>query len=144
MFIKISHAKDIAVYSVNLTWNSPEILEQTEQGIRLNYTLKVVTNSGTILSQSFQLQERFHVFIAPESAPSCEVYNFSITATYVGATYTGAGCRAPSPVFSRMLPSLPDISRLESTLKYSISRDHDSEGHDSEGVTLNVSFMVSF
>ena len=111
-----------------------------EQGIKLNYNLKVVTNSGTIPPQSFQVQEPFYVVTAPdpERTPPCEVYNFSVTATYVGATYTGAGCSVPSPAFSRMLPSLPDISQLESTLKYSISSDHDSEG-----VTLNVSFMVS-
>ena len=115
------------------------MLEQTEQGINLSYSLKVVTNSSTIPPQSFQVHEPFYTFTAqPESSSPCEVYNFSITAhaTYVGATYTGAGCSVPSPVLSRMLPSLPDISRLESTLKYSISTD-------SAGVTLNVSFMVS-
>ena len=33
---------------------------------------------------------------APEGAPPCEVYNFSIIAMYVDATYTGAGCSIPS------------------------------------------------
>ena len=79
-----------------------------------------------------------HVYTAhvPEDPPPCEIYNFSVAATYIGATYTGAGCSVPSPVINRMLPSLPDISRLESTLKYSVSAD-------SQGVTLTVSFMVS-
>ena len=134
MLIKISQARDIAVHSVNLSWTSSEILELIEQGIKLNYTLEVVTKSDT---QTFDLQEPFFVFSAPGDAPPCEIYNFSvITVTaYVGATYTGDGCSVPSPVLSRMLPSLPDISRLESTLRYSISSDD-------EGITLNVSFVV--
>ena len=102
----------------------------------LSYSLNVMTTeSGTSPSQSFQLPESFYLFTAPEGAPPCEVYNFSVTTTYVGATYTGAGCSVPGPVLSRMLPSLPDISRLESTLKYFISAN-------SEGITLFVSFMV--
>jgi hypothetical protein len=117
---------------VNLTWTSPEAQEQS---IKLNYSLKVTSKSGTT---PIQVQEPFYIFTAPEGAPPCEIYNFFVTATYVGATYTGAGCSVPSPVISRMLPSLPDISRLESTLmiKHSTSAD-------SDGVTLIVSFMVS-
>jgi hypothetical protein len=41
------------------------------------------------------LNESHYHFTAPEGAPPCEVYNFSVTATYVGATYTGAGCSLP-------------------------------------------------
>ena len=57
---------------------------------------------------------------SPEVARPCEVYNFSVTATYVGATYTGDGCSVPSPVLSRMLPSLPNITRLESSVTFSL------------------------
>ena len=100
--------------------------------------MKVISKSGATPLRFFQVQEPFYVYTAydSEDPPPCEIYNFSVTATYIGATYTGAGCRVPSPVISRMLPSLPDISRLESTLKYSASAD-------SQGVTLTVSFMVS-
>ena len=45
------------------------------------------------------------MFTAPEGAPPCEVYNFSVTATYAGATCT-------SPVLNIMIPSLPDIKYL--------------------------------
>ena len=61
-------------------------------------------------------------FIAPESAPPCEIYNFSVTATYIGATYTGDGCSFPSPVLSTILPSLPNISQLESSLHYLLDK----------------------
>ena len=60
-----------------------------------------------------------------EGAPPCEVYNFSVTATYVGVTYTGAGCSVPGPVISTMLPSLPNLERLEFSLMYSLV--HESE-----------------
>jgi hypothetical protein len=139
ILINITQARDIAIHSVNLSWTSgPETVEQIEQGIKVNYSLNVATNSGKIPSQSHQIQESFYAFTAPdpEDASPCEVYNFSVTATYVGATYTGAGCSVPSPVFSTMLPSLPDITRLESSVKYSLKKNL------SGGVILKVMFMV--
>ncbi len=135
ILIKIGQVKDLAVRSVNLTWTSPEAQELIEQSIKLNYSLKVTSKSDTT---PIQVQEPFYIFTAPEGAPPCEVYNFSVTATYVGATYTGTACSIPSPVISRMLPSLPDIIRLESTLMIK-----HSTLADSDGVTLIVSFMVS-
>ena len=76
----------------------------------------------------------YYVFTAPEGAPSCEIYSFSITATNdtVGVTYAGDGC---TQVLSTMLPSLPDISRLEASLSYSLEKR-------SGKVFLNVSFQV--
>ena len=60
---------------------------------------KVMMISDT--SQSYnviQLSDSYYIFTAPEGAPPCEVYNFSVTATYDtdGATYTGAGCGVQS------------------------------------------------
>ena len=71
---------------------------------------------------TLKFSQPYYVFTAPEGAPPCEVYNFSVTATYIGATYTGAGCSVPSPVLSRMLPSLPDIKRLQSSHSYSLEK----------------------
>ena len=88
-------------------------------------------------TETIFLNESYYLFTAPESVPPCEVYNFSVTATYVGATYTGAGCSVPSPVLSRMLPSLPDIYVLESSLNYSLIKQQD------RGVFLHTSFLVS-
>ena len=70
----------------------------------------LLTISHGSSSQVISLNESSYNFTAPEGTPPCEVYNFSVTATksYVGATYTGAGCSVPSPVLSSMLPSLPD------------------------------------
>ena len=101
-----------------------------------NYTVSVTSSS--MKPRSYEVQTPSFKFIAPNYAPPCEVYNFSVTATPVGATYTGDGCSVPSPVLSRMLPSLPDISDLESSLNYSIVKQR-SEG----GVQLNIHFSVS-
>ena len=108
-----------------------------DQDVKQTYTLTVISSSTQPMS--FQLQELYFTFTAPEGAPPCEVYNFSVTATYVGATYTGAGCSIPSPVLSRMLPSLPDIDRLESSLEYSLIFNRQYTR-----LTLTVSFEVSF
>ena len=64
------------------------------------------------------LNESNYHFTAHEGAPPCEIYNFSVTVTYVGATYTGAGCSVPSPVLSRMLPSLPSINYFSDSISY--------------------------
>ena len=127
---------DIDIQTANISWNPPNqpfsrMIEDTNQ----IYTL-TVTSSNTH-PQTLQLHQPFYIFNAPDGAPPCEVYNFSVTATYIGASYTGAGCSVPSPVFSRMLPSLPDISRLESSVEYSL------EKHSDSSIALNVSFTVS-
>ena len=95
-----------------------------------------MTDSNNLMTL-FNISEPYYVFTAPEGAPACEVYNFSVTATYVGATYTGAGCSEPSPVISRMLPSLPDIRRPESSLVYSLMKE-------TMTITLKVFFEVCF
>ena len=86
-----------------------------------NYILTV--SSVSTQPFSFLVEETHYEFTAPKSAPACEVYNFSVTATYVGATYTGAGCSEPSPVISRMPPSLPDVVNLESSLNYKLKKE---------------------
>ena len=87
---------------------------------------------------SQELQTSSFPFTAPPNAPPCEVYNFSVTATPVGATYTGDGCSVPSPVLSRMLPSLPDIMQLESAINCSLERPSDREG-----MAMTMAIMVN-
>ena len=82
----------------------------------------LLTISHGTSSDIISLNELYYHFIAPEGAPPCEIYNFSVTATYVGATYTGAGCSVPSPVISTMLPSLPFIGDLQSYYNFSIEK----------------------
>ena len=102
-----------------------------------NYSLTVTSSNND--TQFYQLQEVSTLtFNAPKDALPCEVYNFSVTATYVGATYTGAGCSVPSPVLSTMLPSLPDIKKIESSLNYAVAL----EKHNLETITMTVSLMV--
>ena len=96
--------------SVNISW-SPR-----------SSSANLTVTSDNTESRTVQINRAYYVFKAPTNAPPCEVYNFSVTATPVGATYTGDGCSVPSPVLSRMLPSLPDTERLESYTNYSLTR----------------------
>ena len=102
--------------SLNISWFDPHDSNMT-------YNMTVINSANQQLE--FILQKTHHIFTAPRGAPPCDVYNFSVTATYVGATYTGTGCYSSesSPVFSTMLPSLPNISQLESSLEYELKKE---------------------
>jgi hypothetical protein len=102
---------------VNISWSTQLPFDQEKVD---NYHLSVISHSTQ--PHSVQLNTSFLVFTAPEGAPHCEVYNFSVTATYVGVTYTGASCSVTSPVVSSMLPSLPDQRILELSLNYSLEK----------------------
>ena len=116
---------------INLTWSQESSIGPCDSAQIFSLTISYGSSSQVI-----SLNGSYYNFTAPEGAPPCEVYNFSVTGTYVGATYTGAGCSVPSPVLSRMLPSLPDVERLESSLTYHLVQQ--------AGIfTLNVSFEVS-
>ena len=115
--------------SVNITWSRATV------DVGQIFTLEISHRSKLITSVS--LNESYYNFTAPEGSAPCEVYNFSVTAIYIGARYIGAGCSASSPVLSRMLPSLPDIKGLERSLKHSIAIEQFSQD-----VILNVSFKV--
>ena len=118
------------VNSINLTWSQgPSLVVDMMQTFILN-----ITHGSS--SQVISLNESYYNFTAPEGAPPCEVYNFSVTATYVGATYTGAGCSVHSPVHSTMLPSLPNIDAVESSLNYHLSKQR------KDIIVLNLSFQV--
>ena len=121
------------INSTNISWTSLSDAGLGDDRIDQKYLLNIVTNSTNQL-HSFELWKSYFIFNGTDNAPACEVYNFSVTATYVGATYTGAGCSEPSLILSVTLPSLPDISRLQSSLYHSI------EKQSPDGVKLNVSF----
>ena len=99
-----------AEQSINISW------VDANESNRL-YLLTVVNTVN--LQWIFTTQELYLHFTAPEGAPPCEVYDLSVTATYVGATYTGPDCSVPSSVITRMLPSLPLIGNVQS---YSIEK----------------------
>ena len=120
--------------SMNVSWTSLRVPNVDDDRVNQTYVLNIVTDSSN-LSRTVTLQEPYYVF-TPEDAPPCEVYNFSVTATYVGATYTGAGCSVPSEVHSTSLLSLPDIRGLQSSLRHSLKKQLNKT------VALNVSFLV--
>ena len=116
------------VGSVNITWNS--LLNQW------NAHTVTVTSSVTSPLMFNTTTLEYLLFTAPGDAPPCEVYNFSVTATPVGATYTGDDCSVPSPVLSRMLPSLPDRDELYKLLEYTVEK---ATIHNSSNIILWVS-----
>ena len=112
---------------VNISWNP----------LHLNQSYALRVDSENTRPQLHESLESSLLFTAPEGAPPCEVYNFSVTATYVGATYTGADCSVPSPVLSIIPPSLPNKQRLESSLNYSV------EWQGANAISIAVSIDVS-
>jgi hypothetical protein len=124
------------INSINLTWSIQE-LASVPLVDDVAHTFLLTISHGSSRDK-VSLNASHYYFTAPEGAPPCEVYNFSITATYVGATYTGAGCSVPSPVVSTMLPSLPNISQLESSLCYSLMKG------GKENIILILSFEVCY
>ena len=119
--------QDVSLGGINITWSGAAV------DVAQIFTLHIVSGSESLYSES--LYESYYFFTAPEVAPRCEVYNFSVTATYVGATYIGASCSVSSPVLTMMLPSLPDIEGLERSLKHCVVQH-------SRDVVLNISFKV--
>jgi hypothetical protein len=99
--------------SINISWVDPD---------ESNRLYQVTVVNSVSRQWTFAAQEPYFHFTAPEGAPPCEVYNFTVTATYAGATYTGAGCSVPSPVISTMLPYLPNIGDLQSSYNFSLEK----------------------
>ena len=118
---------DVGVSSVNLTWD-------LSVGDAAQIFLLTISHGSS--SDIRSLNESYYHFTAPEGAPPCQIYNFSVTVTYVGATYTGAGCSVPSIANKIMLPSLPNLGRMESSLIYSLVQHF-------QQFILNISIEVS-
>ena len=110
------------VNSINLTWSDQELVPVPLVADIMMRVFKLTISHGPS-SEIISVSDSSYCYTAPKGAPPCEVYNFSVTATYVGAMYTGTGCNKPSPVLSRMLPSLPSINRMESSINYSLKKD---------------------
>lgn len=133
------NAMDVGLQTVNIFWSSLSLpLPLTTRDINETFKLTVIsTNTQPLL---LELDERSYVFSSPDGTPPCEIYNISVLATYheiAGVTYTGPGCSVSTRVLQRMLPSLPDISKLESSLTYTLKKD------SSGNVTLRLFFSVS-
>ena len=123
------------VNSINLTWSQKLASVPLVDNVMQMFLLNISHGSS---SQTISVNVSHYYFTAPEDAPPCEVYNFSVTATYVGATYTGAGCSVPSQVLSTMLPSLPNINKIQPSLMYSLMKE------GKEKIILNISIGVCY
>ena len=117
--------------SINVSWSSSGQLSAAASA-ELSYSLTISYGSTRDL---LLINESHYIFKAPQGSPPCQVYNFSVSATPLGATYTGDGCSVPG--FNQtMLPSLPDITALELSLNHSLIK----RGNN---VSLTVMFDVS-
>ena len=126
----IMEVSEMDMHSINVSWS--QISPVPDSNMSQKFVLMISHGSQ---SYAVSLDNPYYILTAPEGAP-CEVYNFSVTATYIGATYTGDECIVPSPVLNTTLPSLPDISRLNNSIKFSLVKL-------SGELTLNISFEVS-
>ena len=117
--------------SINVSWSSSGQLSAAAS-VELSYSFTIGYGSTRDL---LLINDSHYTFKAPQGSPPCQVYNFSVTATPLGATYTGDGCSVPG--FNQtMLPSLPDITALELSLNHSLIK----RGNN---VSLTVMFDVS-
>ena len=106
-----------------------------------NSTYNLTVTSSSTQPRSFLVHKQHFLFDISsdyEDAPPCEVYNFSVTATYVGTTYTGAGCSVPSSKISKVLPSLPNPTTLKSSLNYTLEKETTGE------IFLNLIIVSSY
>ena len=121
---------------INISWShllssSLSLASLAAQSVYYNLTIAQGSSS-----QEISLNETNYSFTLPEDAPSCEVYNFSVTAAYVGAIYTRASCSVSSAALSTMLPSLPSVKYLSDSINCHLVKL-------SQGLTLGVYFEVS-
>ena len=123
------HTLDVGVNVIRLEWSQEPLVPDDMQSFSLT------VSSASSIQDISGLNKSYYHFTAPEGAPPCEIYNFSVTATHVGVAYTGAGCSVLSPVLSTMLPSLPNVNQLESSLIYVLEKQ-------STGFVVEVSFEV--
>ena len=118
------------VQAINISWVQIPLAYSVIQAV---FTLSISSNGNEIV---LNLTEPHCYHSIPESTPPCQVFNFSVTATPVSATYTGDGCSLVSSVDSWMLPSLPDITSLESSLYHALQDNFGA------GFQLKVLIMV--
>ena len=118
------------VQSVNVSWSE---LSDNYQPIE-NYTL-IVQNTNESSRQTFSLNESFYVFTSKEDNFSCAVFNFSLLTSFTSSIHSG-NCISESNAVQTILPSLPDITLLESSINVTLARGEGS-------FILSVSFLVS-
>lgn len=121
---------DIGVQRVNITWSQiPQELNTTEQ-----LTLSV-SNDKESLIEVLPLSTTYYDFASSEGNTSCTAFTFMITTTLLNSIYNGS-CISESNPIQQSLPSLPNITTLESSVEYSLSKVIYS-------FVLSVSFPVS-
>ena len=125
-------ANALSLNSLNISWS----LQLT---LALSPTYTLVVNSSTV-NQSWKLNRTHTVFTSPTAAPPCEIYNFSVTASYdkIGTTYSGAECCVPTSLYDRMVPSAPRFNNIETFPNHSLTNN----GYGN--LSLAVHFKVSY
>ena len=118
-------ATENGVGSLNISWSLVTI-----EGVAVNFTVTAtnLNDSSTGPMEVSGIQDQHYIFTLEDST-SCDVYSFQVTAV------NGAETGTPSQIIIRSLPSLPDISPVQDSLRHSLVRT-------ASGVTLSVTFNV--
>ena len=77
---------------INLLW----IWSRESQGLddaALRFSPRI--SNGSSIQEVMLFSESTYYFTAPERTSHCEIYNFSVIVTYVGAAYIGTGAVYP-------------------------------------------------
>ena len=124
---------DISVQRVNASWSPlPSAFNTTEK-----FTLTIISCNNHEIQELLLRNRTYYEFSSNEDKSSCTNFTFSLSSNLSSPIHNG-NCVSQSNTVQRPLPSLPNITSLESSLSYSLSKQP-GQG----GVVLNVSFLVS-
>ena len=120
---------DIDVQRVNITWSQlPPSFNTTEY-----FNLIIISLKNCVVQESF-VNRTFYEFSSDEDDSPCSNFTFSLSSNLSSPIHSG-NCVSQSNVVQRPLPSLPNITSLESSLTYSLSKQPGR-------IVLTVSFLV--
>ena len=125
--------EDLGLRSINISWSQTQWLVAISN---VTQTFNLTVSNGT-WEDTISLSEPYYNFTALESSSECEIYSILVTATFKikDVNYSWKGCSVTSTNHT-MLPSLPNVDILQSSLKQSLMKEV-------MNITLTVFFKVS-
>jgi hypothetical protein len=112
--------------SLNISFSG----EAVWNGVTVKFTLKATNLNDSTLMMVLSTQDHFFAITLPGNT-SCDIYQFQVTAR------NDAGSSIPSDTITRSFPSLPDVTVIDNSLDYSLTKLGD-------GVLLTTTFNVRF
>lgn len=122
---------DAGVQRVNISWSElPADFDTIE-----SFSLTVSSHRGTLIDELQLINSYYEFTDSIEDSASCTVFTFTVSTTVLNYIDNG-NCISESIPVRRSLPSLPNITLLETSVESSLSKNGDS-------VVLRTSFIVS-